>query len=380
MYPVFRPSAADSAASSASSSATDPAAAPSAPARGVTLTSRGRATTLALAASLAVIMLPGCAALTAEGGATSSPSATASSQAGSAAEVHEPRYLRYRPDETGLIAVFDDGRDTYFEFRDPVSRYLTIHDNDGRVLAHVSSGRVAATPGLHTGVLLRVGSAASYASPNPRRSRDLEQALPERIDFVEARVQLQSNGTLQAAMERALVAATGSTQSGGAATAAARQAVRNAARESIEGGQPAVVERGPMGRLAPLSAANISALQADQGLIRVYFASGSRAIVAPDDGLGVLLRDAPRADRIRITGFTDSQGGRAANLALARSRADAVAQILLRRGIDPMRIEVDAVVDEFIVDNESDRGRAMNRRAEVRLFRDGRPLDLGALR
>lgn len=352
---------------------------PFAPAPGLRLNRLLRAAAATVAVSVAVVLLPGCAALIGEQGAAANP-ASATTPPAAAAEAHEPRYLRYRPDETGLIAVFDDGRDTYFEFRDPVSRYLTIHDNDGRVLAHVSSGRVAATPGLHTGVLLRIGSAASYASPNPRRSRDLEQALPERIDFVEARAQLQSNGTLQAAMERALVAATGSTQSGSGATAAARQAVRSAARESIEGGQPAVVERGPMGRLAPLSAANLSALQADQGLIRVYFASGSRAIVAPDDGLGVLLRDAPRADRIRITGFTDSQGDRAGNLALARSRADAVAQILLRRGVDPMRIELDAVVDDFIADNESDRGRAMNRRAEVRLFRNGRPLDLGALR
>lgn len=330
--------------------------------------------------ALATLVLSGCAALTADRAGAPTPVAEAQPQASTLAEVFEPRYLRYRPDETGLVAVFDDGRDTFLEFRDPVSRYLTVHDNDGRVLAHVSSGRVAATPGLHTGLLLRVGSAASYASPNPRRSRDLEQALPERIDFVEARAQLQSNGTLQVAMERAMVAAGGTAQSGPAATAAARQAVRSAAREAIEGGRPAVVERGPMGRLAPLSAANMSTLQAEQGLIRVYFAQGSRAIVAPDDGLGVLLRDSPRADRIRITGFTDAQGARASNLALARSRADAVAQILLRRGVDPMRIELDAIVDEFIADNESARGRAMNRRAEIQLLRDGRPLDLGALR
>lgn len=330
--------------------------------------------------ALSALVLAGCAALTADRAAPVTPAAGTVTEASTAAEAFEPRYLRYRPDETALIAVFDDGRDTYLEFRDPVSRYLTIHDNDGRLLAHVSSGRVAATPGLHTGLLMRVGSAASYASPNPRRSRDLEQALPERIDFVEARAQLQSNGTLQAAMERALEAAGGAPQTGAAATAAARQAVRSAARESIDGGLPAVVERGPMGRLAPLTAANLSALQAEQGLIRVYFARGSRAIVAPDDGLGVLLRDSPRADRIRITGFTDAQGSRASNLALARSRADAVAQILLRRGVDPMRIELDAIVDEFIADNESERGRAMNRRAEVQLLRDGRPLDLGALR
>lgn len=374
MFPVFRLPASSSASAFPFVDPSRPQPRPRR--RGLSVARRVRTTMLALA----VIVLPGCAALTAESGATRSPATTVSGKAGSTAEIHEPRYLRYRPDETGLIAVFDDGRDTYFEFRDPVSRYLTLHDNDGRLLAHVSSGRVAATPGLHTGILLRVGSGASYASPNPRRSRDLEQALPERIDFVEARVQLQSNGTLQAAMEQALVAATGSAQSGGAATAAARQAVRNAARESIEDGRPAVIERGPMGRLAPLSAANLSALQADQGLIRIFFASGSRAIVAPDDGLGVLLRDAPRADRVRITGFTDSQGDRASNLALARSRADAIAQILLRRGVDPMRIELDAVVDYFIAGNESDRGRAMNRRAEVRLLRGGRPLELEALR
>ena len=148
----------------------------------------------------------------------------------------------------------------------------------------------------------------------------------------------------------------------------------------IEAGRPLIVERGPSGRLAPLTAANLSTLQPEQGLIRVYFARGSRAIVAPDDGLGVLLRDAPRADRILITGFTDAEGSRAANLALARSRADAVAQILLRRGIDPMRIELDAVVDAFVSGDESERGRAMNRRAEIQLLRNGRPLHLGALR
>ena len=375
MNPAFRLSVAAGPAA-ALPAAAGPAAEPPAGVADGPVRSSLRAATLALAA----MVLAGCAALTPDREAAPAPAADAAARSSTVAEVFEPRYLRYRPDESGLVAVFDDGRDTFLEFRDPVSRYLTLHDNDGRVLAHVSAGRVAATPGLHTGLLLRVGSAASYASPNPRRSRDLEQALPERIDFVEARAQLQSNGTLQVAMERALVAASGTTPSGEAATAAARQAVRSAARQSVEGGRPAVIERGPMGRLAPLSAANMSTLQADQGLIRVYFAQGSRAIVAPDDGLGVLLRDSPRADRIRITGYTDAQGSRASNLALARSRADAIAQILLRRGVDPMRIELDAIVDDFIADNESARGRAMNRRAEIQLLRDGRPLDLGALR
>lgn len=322
-------------------------------------------------------LLAGCAAV--DGQPAKPPPATAARPAAiapSLPEVNEPRYLRYRPDETGLIAVFDDGRDTYLEFRDPVSRQLTVHDTDGRLIAHVASGRVAAVPGLHTGLLVRAGSSASYASPNPRRTRDLSKELPERIDFVEARAQLHSNADLQQAMDRAMQAAGGVTEAD--SPAAAARAARRANR--IEVGKPVIVERGATGRLPPLTAANLSTLQPDRGLIRVYFARGSRAIVAPDDGLGVLLRDAPRADRIVVTGFTDAEGSRAGNLALARSRADAVAQILLRRGIDPMRIELDAVIDESAGGNETERGRAMSRRAEIQLLRNGRPLDLGALR
>ncbi len=133
--------------------------------------------------------------------------------------------------------------------------------------------------------------------------------------------------------------------------------------------------------IAPLTAANLMSVQPEQGLLRVYFASASRSIVAPDDGLATLLREATRADRIRITGHTDAVGPRAANLMLARSRADAVAEILVRRGIEPARIEVAAVAaDAFIADNDTDRGRALNRRAEVQLLRDGRPLRLSLTR
>ena len=329
------------------------------------------ATLVALALTLA-----GCASLSGEAQTAAEPVAEARpTVAPRAAAVHEPRYLRYRPDETGLIEVFDDGRDTYLEFRDPVARQLTLHDTDGRLIAHVASGRVAAVPGLHTGLLTRIGSSASYASPNPRRTQDLTRELPERVDFVEARAQLHSNGDLRAAMERALQAADAVTEADTpAAGARAGQRARAAAPRSV------IVERGASGRLAPLSAANLSTLQPESGLIRVYFARASRAIVAPDDGLGVLLRVAPRADRIVITGYTDAEGSRAENLALARSRADAVAQILLRRGVDPMRIELDAVIDAPVTGKEAERSRAMSRRAEIQMMRDGRPLDLGALR
>lgn len=125
--------------------------------------------------------------------------------------------------------------------------------------------------------------------------------------------------------------------------------------------------------------ANLSASAAEQGLIRVFFASASRSIVAPDDGLATLLREAPQADEIRITGFTDAIGSKDANLRLARSRADAVAQILYRRGVASPRVVIDAVAgEEFLAGNDTDKGRALNRRAEIVLIKGGRPMLLGS--
>ena len=88
----------------------------------------------------------------------------------------------------------------------------------------------------------------------------------------------------------------------------------------------------------------------------MFFATASRAIVAPDDGLALLLREAGNADEIRVTGFTDATGSRGTNDALALARADAVVQILLRRGIPSSRIFSSAVgADEYIADNASER-------------------------
>jgi len=127
----------------------------------------------------------------------------------------------------------------------------------------------------------------------------------------------------------------------------------------------------------PLAAANASASAPERGLVRVFFATASRAIVAPEDGLALLLREATNADEIRVTGFTDATGSRAANDVLAQARADAVVQILLRRGIPASRIFSSAIgADEYLADNASERGRALNRRVEVLLLRNGAPVSL----
>lgn len=310
-----------------------------------------------------ILLLGGCALPSTE----PSPPGAAPAPADAGA-MQEPRYLRYRPEETGLVAVHDDGRDTYLEFAHPVPRSTTAHDHDGRLLPTVASGVVVALPGLHAGILVRQADRASFAAPNPRRRHDLTLPLPDRPDFIDARARLQGGGPLQAAMARALSAA-GAAQP---ATPPGALVIANTTSPPVASVATAV---------APLTTANLMAAQPEQGLLRVFFASASRAIVAPDDGLATLLREAPRADRIRVTGYTDAVGSRASNLALARQRADAVAEILIRRGVSPARIEVGAIAaDDYLADNETDRGRALNRRAEILLLRDGRPLRFSAAR
>lgn len=353
----------------------------------------------------------------------------------------EPRYLRFKADETRLIGVLDDGRLTYLEFAGPVAADLVFFNEEGRQLASATAGRVAAVDGLHAGILVRGADRASFASPNPRALSAPRVPLPDAPDYGEARAKLENQAGQLQAMQRAMEAARFGGTLSGAGTS------RNAAAGAITGpitgvappanaavrsgqllqpqaplptihpwGQPGVqpwVQAGavavrqqptasdaqaplrhlpqllrslqreasvpppaaaPTG-LMPLELANASTSAPERGLVRVFFATASRAIVAPDDGLGLLLREAANADEIRVTGFTDATGSRDANAVLGLARADAVVQILLRRGIPADRIVSRAVgADDYIADNTSERGRALNRRAEVVLLKNGEPL------
>ncbi len=69
--------------------------------------------------------------------------------------------------------------------------------------------------------------------------------------------------------------------------------------------------------------------------------------------------------RIRITGHTDNTASREYNLRLSKGRAEAVKQEMVKRGIDPERIETDGKgMDEPVADNSTEEGRQQNRRVE----------------
>lgn len=80
------------------------------------------------------------------------------------------------------------------------------------------------------------------------------------------------------------------------------------------------------------------------------------------------LRDHPRLN-VEIGGHTDSTGSAGYNQILSERRAAAVLDYLISRGIPPEKISAKGYGDrQPIGDNSTDKGRAMNRRTELRIL------------
>jgi OOP family OmpA-OmpF porin len=70
--------------------------------------------------------------------------------------------------------------------------------------------------------------------------------------------------------------------------------------------------------------------------------------------------------RVEIAGHTDSRGAHAYNLRLSEARAKAVRDHLVAEGIGAERLSVKGYgPDKPIADNDTDAGRARNRRVEL---------------
>ena len=83
------------------------------------------------------------------------------------------------------------------------------------------------------------------------------------------------------------------------------------------------------------------------------------------DHFGQSLRDNP-GSTVRIIGHTDSTGSEAINNPLSLQRAESTRAYLADRGVNPARITVEGRGEsQPIADNNTDAGRARNRRVEI---------------
>ena len=71
---------------------------------------------------------------------------------------------------------------------------------------------------------------------------------------------------------------------------------------------------------------------------------------------------------IAVAGHTDSTGSETYNMNLSEQRAEAVKNLIVRRGVSSERIETRAYGESTpVVDNNTEAGRAMNRRVEIKV-------------
>lgn len=100
----------------------------------------------------------------------------------------------------------------------------------------------------------------------------------------------------------------------------------------------------------------------------LLFATGKTVILPQSEeamaGLAQFLEENPTVS-ILIIGHTDNVGKARANQILSEGRANAVRRDLIQRGIDASRIEAEGRgMEEPIADNDTEEGRALNRRVE----------------
>jgi len=117
----------------------------------------------------------------------------------------------------------------------------------------------------------------------------------------------------------------------------------------------------------------------DIKLDKVVFFERGRARLQPKarsvlEQLAQLLKNHQEIKTLRIMGHTDKLGSRELNEKLAQRRAEWMKALLVNLGIKPERIEsLGKAWDEPRANNESNRGRARNRRVEFEIIRMENP-------
>jgi hypothetical protein len=258
------------------------------------------------------------------------------------------QYLRVDPEKTGVLNAADDGRYTYLAFATKVDETIEFFDAEGAPLTVARAGSVVALHGIHKGILVRQGRANTFVAPNPRAAPNDRPNIEADPEVVEARTRLEVATTQLPAFRRAMERA-------------------DAAKATTPVSTPSTPPTPPKPIVGAPRPDDPSYVRTPEGvMVRVFFATGGRTIVRPDDGLQRLETEATGAQEIRIAGYTDNVGPETINAKLAQSRAEAIRTLMLKRGVPAERIVVTwSAGGRDIADNTTETGRAMNRRVEV---------------
>ena len=153
-----------------------------------------------------------------------------------------------------------------------------------------------------------------------------------------------------------------------------RQRQAQAAEAQARQAQMQAAESQQQAAAAQQELAALKAKQTDRGMVltlgsSVLFDTGSDVLKPGADAelarVSQFMQDQPN-EKVQIDGYTDSQGSDSYNDALSQRRAQAVAQALENRGIDPSRIQAVGRGKELpVASNDTAAGRQQNRRVEI---------------
>lgn len=139
-----------------------------------------------------------------------------------------------------------------------------------------------------------------------------------------------------------------------------------AAPVSVSGGQ-GIFSTPSADRIVQVSNPTPSIEVPHDDVIRVSFKNNSHWFAPTGAEKAQILALVKKGTPVAVTGYTDSTTPTPTAEALAKSRADAAKRYLIRRGVDGKKISVNFVpAGKFISENESEAGKAANRRVEIR--------------
>ena len=106
------------------------------------------------------------------------------------------------------------------------------------------------------------------------------------------------------------------------------------------------------------------------GVYILFFHYAEHEIRLTDDEVERLVADARTASAIQVRGRTDGNHDNAFDNALAERRANAVFSLLVGHGVDPNKIRLTYQgYGDGISPNTDEKTRALNRRAEIEIYR-----------
>jgi outer membrane protein OmpA-like peptidoglycan-associated protein len=207
---------------------------------------------------------------------------------------------------------------------------------------------------------------AEQARMEAERARMMSQATAE--DAQRAREEAMQAQTREAESERTARQAIEEAEQAKALAASSATAAQLARREA----ELAIEQADTLRRQLE----NLQLRQTESGVVvtlgDVLFESGQTELreeaMASLVEVVDLLQSEPDK-KIRIEGHTDSVGDANTNLEISQKRADAVFEALVSLGVDASRVTTQGMGEDFpIASNETEEGRAQNRRVDVILL------------